>query len=139
MATFSAKPWLVTHRDNPDADRRQLFAGNPDAREPRCVRPSTEICCDADENFFEIADVAMDVPAVGIQVDDRIPDDLAGSVISHVAATSSLEYLDAARRKRVIGREDMPAAAIPADAERQDRADARGAAGHRRRAAADAR
>ena len=54
----------------------------------------------------------MHVAAIRPQIEDRIADDLAGTVIGDVAAASGLEDLDAARRERVSVREDVRAAAV---------------------------
>ena len=42
----------------------------------------------------------MHVSAIGVQVDDRIADDLAGPVVGDVSATTGLEHLDAASGER---------------------------------------
>ena len=49
-----------------------------------------------------------------------IADDLAGAVIGDVAAAAGFVHLDAARRERLRRRQDVRAAAVAADAERED-------------------
>ena len=60
----------------------------------------------------------MHVAAIGIEVDDRIADELTGTVIGDVAAASGFVHLDAARGERVGGGEDVRASAVAAHAER---------------------
>src|SRR5262249_18280805 len=48
------------------------------------------------------------------------PDDLSGSVVRDVAAATGLVHVDSTAGQRVVGRENVRSAAVPADAERQD-------------------
>ena len=72
VVALNAKPWLVTHRENPDADRRQLLRVlhprprvKPSTRVPAIpYLPATRI-----RTSFEIAHIAMDVAPVGLQIE----------------------------------------------------------------------
>ena len=61
----------------------------------------------------------MHVAAIGIEIEDRIADELARPVIRHVAAASGLEHVDAERRQSIRRCEDVRAAVL-LDADRQD-------------------
>ena len=62
----------------------------------------------------------MHVAAIGLQVEDRIADDLAGTVIGDVAAAAGLVHLDAQLGEPLVGGDDVRAAAVALDAERDD-------------------
>src|SRR5439155_16938108 len=74
---------------NADTDGREFLlpnpyagqAGNPSSLDPVIPRHSNQ-------HFLQIANVAMDVAAIGFQIDDRIPDDLTGTVIGDVATAT---------------------------------------------------
>jgi hypothetical protein len=53
------------------------------------------------------------VPAIGMQVDDGIADDLAGPVVGDVAAPAGFGDLDAARLERLRRDQDVRTPAIP--------------------------
>ena len=84
-----------------DADRGQLAVAHPDTRQPRHA-PGFDAVVGRhpDQHFLEIAHVAVDVAAVGLQIDDGIADELAGAVVGDVAAAPGLEHFDRAGRKR---------------------------------------
>ena len=65
---------------DPDADRRQLLVARPRRRSGPATRRAVDAVVGrrANQHFFEIADVAVHVAAIGLQVDDRIADELAG-------------------------------------------------------------
>ena len=119
--TLSAKPWLVIQRAirTPIAATFSLPTQTP-------VKPATRPRVDpvfgdrANKNCFEIAHVTVHVAAVGIQVDDRVADDLPWTMIGDVASAPRLVHVDAACREHVRRRQDMSAAAVAANAERQD-------------------
>ena len=121
MLTLNAKPWLVIHRAirTPIAASFSSPTHTPVSPAMRIGRDPVVGRC-SDQHFFEIANVAMDVAAIGIQVDDRIADDLSGPVIRDVAAAPGFVHLDAARGQRFVGRENVSAAAVSANAERED-------------------
>ena len=58
-------------------------------------RGDAEFPDSANQHLFEIAHVPVDVAPVGLQIDDRIADELTGTVKGHVAAASRFEQLDA--------------------------------------------
>ena len=95
VLTFSAKPWLVTHRA-----MRTPIAASFSSPTHAPVSPGNRAACDAerrrrpDQHLLEVANVAVDVAAIGLQVEDRIADELAGAVIRDVAAAAGLEDLD---------------------------------------------
>ena len=61
----------------------------------------------------------MHVAAIGIEIDDRIANQLARPVIGHVAAAAGFEHVDAERRQS-IGRCEDVGAAVLLDADGQD-------------------
>ena len=96
MQTFSAKPWLVIHPDETrTADRRQLPIPDPGTGQPR-LPPHFEpkLAEDADEHFLEVAQVAVQITAVGLQVENRVADELTRPVIGNVATAARLEEFD---------------------------------------------
>ena len=98
--TFSAKPWLVIQREI-----RTPIAASFSSPTHTPVSPATRPAVTPkrrgrpDQHLLEIAHVAVDVAAVGLQIDDRIADELTGPVIRHVAAAAGFDDLDAARRR----------------------------------------
>ena len=119
VLTLKAKPWLVTQREM-RTPMAPIFSAAPELPGPcrpirwirRPRRPTRDpgareagnapggdavAGAHADHHLFEVAHVAVDVAPVGIEVDDRIPDDLPGPVVGHVAAAAGLGDLDAER------------------------------------------
>jgi hypothetical protein len=41
-----------------------------------------------DQHLLEVTDIAMNIAAIGAKIDDWLSDQLAGTVIRHVSATS---------------------------------------------------
>ena len=78
------------------------------------------VCAHADHHVLEIADIAVHVAAIGLQVDDRIADDLAGAVIRDVAAAAGLGDLDAEFSKPFVRDQHVRAAAVALHAKRDD-------------------
>ena len=100
--TLSAKPWLVTQREMRTPIAASFSVADPDAGQPwHAPGVDAVVGRDANQHLLEIAHVAMHVAAIGLQVEDRIADDLAGAVVGDVAAAPGLVDLDAARRQRV--------------------------------------
>jgi len=95
VATLNANPWLVTSAD-PDADGANLLGDDPSAGQP-FDPPGLETVLGRhpDHDLFEIPHVPMNVTAIGPQIDDRVPHDLTGAVVGHVAAPSGFVGLDA--------------------------------------------
>ena len=94
---------------------------DPDAGQPgHAAAVDAVVGRHADQHLFQVAHVAVHVAAIGLQVDDRVADDLAGAVVGDVAAAAGLVHLDAARGQRLGGRENVRSAAVAAHAERQD-------------------
>jgi hypothetical protein len=74
----------------------------------------------ADQHLLEIADVAVDVLAIRLEIDDRVADQLPRTVEGHVAAAAGLVDLDALRRERAGVGADVGGRAARPDAERDD-------------------
>src|SRR5882724_3567739 len=75
-----------------DTYRSQLFIAYPDScktRNSHCV--DIVILCDANHDFLDIADVAMDIATIRFQIDDRITNNLSRSVISHISASAGFK------------------------------------------------
>src|SRR5690606_25618703 len=73
-----------------------LLAGGPDAGEPRHASGGDgEGGERADESFLDVADVAVQVAAVGLEVQDGIADELSRAVIGDIPAAAGLEEFDA--------------------------------------------
>jgi hypothetical protein len=49
------------------------------------------------------------VLTIGLQIEDRIADDLSRTVIGDVAAATGFEYLESPGRQRFVGRQNMRA------------------------------
>src|SRR4030095_7950861 len=82
------------------ADRANLFSSDPRARQSfNAVRGDAVVGADANHYLFEIANVSMHIASVGTQIENRISDDLAGSVICHIAAATGFMHLYALHRK----------------------------------------
>ena len=76
---------------NPNPNRRHLLVSNPDAGQARDARSrNAEIRRGTNQHLFEIAHVAMHIAPIGLQVDDRIADDLPGAVIGDIAPSASM-------------------------------------------------
>src|SRR2546426_7389534 len=92
-----------------DPDARDLPVPSPHAGVTRVARggyaePGERV----DQRLLEGAEVPVEVPLVTRQVDDRVADELAGSVERHVPAALDLEDLDA------IAAEEMPCIGVTA-------------------------
>ena len=112
VLTFRAKPWLVT--------QRAMLASHPGAGQTRqAVRRNPIVGGGQDEDLLEIAHVAVHVTAVGLEIEDRISHDLAGTVVGDVAAPAGFVDVDPPLRQLVGARQNMTAPAVAADAERE--------------------
>ena len=89
-----------------NADRADLAVADPgavQARDPR--RGDAQVGARANHRLFEQLHVAADVTAVGVEVDDRVADELAGAVVGDVAAAAGLVDFEAARAEE-LGRHE---------------------------------
>src|SRR5947208_7437096 len=92
-----------------DPDARDLAVPSPHAGVTRIPRggyaePGERV----DQRLLEGAEVPVELPLVTRQLDDRVADELAGSVERHVPAALDLEDLDA------IAAEEMPSIGVAA-------------------------
>jgi hypothetical protein len=62
----------------------------------------------------------MHIAAVGTKIDDGVSDDLAGSVICHVAAPAGLVHRDAKLGEAGMARDDVRPAAVAFHPQRDD-------------------
>src|SRR6202040_1622760 len=85
----------------PDAYRRDLLVADPDAGVARRTSGGdTEVGAHRDQNVLELADVGDDVALARppfLEGDDRIADELARTVIRHVAAAIGVYELGSDR------------------------------------------
>src|SRR5262249_189384 len=70
--------------------------------------------------LFDVAHVTVHVLAIRLEVDDRVSDDLPRAVIRDVAAASRLEDVDAQRFQMIVRGDDIRAAPVALDAQRDD-------------------
>jgi hypothetical protein len=99
-----------------NADRGDLAAPRVNAGQALDWKSiDTEVRHGPDQHFFEIANVAMNVLAIGTQIDDRITDNLAQSVISHFSAAIRLKQRHIPRSKLLFVEQDRGAIAAPAN------------------------
>src|SRR6185295_650526 len=91
------------------ADRGDLLFSDPDAG-ASCNLPALDAPAgqSVGEPELELAEEAMQVVTVGVEVADRVADELPRAVPGDVAAAGDLEQLDAAPRE-LVGR-DLEAA-----------------------------
>src|SRR5205814_10489351 len=95
-----------------DADGADLPIANPcsgQAVDPPGGDPV--VAADANHRLFQVAHVAVHVAPIGIQIEDRVTDDLSRPVIGDVSAAAGLEHLHAELREARVGRDDVRAAA----------------------------
>jgi len=87
-----------------DADRGDLpwRRVEPDAGEPVDPLPlDADGGQRPDQRLLEVADVALHVASVPVQVEDRVADQLAGAVEGRLAAAIGLDELDVRARGHV--------------------------------------
>src|SRR5208337_2429346 len=79
------------------ADRGNFLGANPNAGKlwfpfsgdtPGCYRP--------DEDFFEVAEIAMNVCIIVLKIQNRIADQLAGAMVRHIPAAVDRNNCDPA-------------------------------------------
>jgi hypothetical protein len=105
---------------DPNAYGRKLRVANPhacEAGDPSGV--DAVIRRRPNEDFLEIAYVSVNVAAVGFEVDDRVADNLTGTVIGNVSPASGLVHVDASIGEHIGRRKNVRAAPIAAHAKRQ--------------------
>ncbi len=61
----------------------------------------------------------MDVLSIGLEIDDRVADDLPGTVVGDIAAAAGFVDGDASRLEQRGRGEDVRAASVASDAERE--------------------
>ena len=72
---------------NSHSNRRDFFITYPNARKPYDAPAFNSVIRDrANQHFFEVAHVAMNVTAIRFEIDDGITDELTGAVIGDVSA-----------------------------------------------------
>ena len=140
--TFSAKPCIVTHRDRrtPMAATFAARSAPPGSRGSPGQRrglawstqtptsfgsPSRKLALDAvgegegDHHAGEVAHVATDVAAIGVEVEDGVRHELPGPVIRDVAAAAGLVHVDPAARE--LGPRDEDVLLLRSAPQRDDR------------------
>jgi hypothetical protein len=76
---------------NSHSNRRDLFIANPDASEALDATALDSVIRNrANQYFFEVAHVAMNIAAIGFEIDYWITDELTGAVVSDIAAAPGL-------------------------------------------------
>src|SRR5262249_14927366 len=79
----------------PHSNRGNLLVTNPDTSEAFDSPPiHIKLRDRADQHLFDVADVAMNIAAVGFEIDYGITHKLARTVVSHVAAATGLVNAD---------------------------------------------
>src|SRR4030095_9235698 len=74
---------------DPDADRANLLIANPGASESLDPpRPQSIVAAHANHHFFQVANITVDIAAVGAQVENRVANDLPGTVVGDIATAS---------------------------------------------------
>jgi hypothetical protein len=91
---------------DPNADGRELFLtsrrADPHASQTwHAHTRHTKRSDGLDEHLFEVPHVAVDVAAIRLEIENRIPDELTGTVIRDVAASARVEDADSGRRQDV--------------------------------------
>jgi hypothetical protein len=95
------------------ADGAELGVSQPYARMLRdALSGDSEVGACSDHDLLEIANVTMDVAAVGGEVENRIDDGLPGAMKRDVAAASALENVDALGAEGVDGKQQMLSSSI---------------------------
>ena len=77
------------------------------------MRGYAVVCANANHHLFEIAYVSMHIASFRTKIENRISDDLSGTVIRHITAAASFMHLDAVHRKLPVAGNDMRTAATP--------------------------
>jgi hypothetical protein len=101
-------------------DGRQLLGPHPGTGQTGdALGRNPVVCGRPNEDFFEVAHVAVDVAAIGFEIENGIAHDLAGTVVGDVAAPAGFVDVDTPRRQLIEAGENVAAPAIAAHAERQ--------------------
>src|SRR5712691_7478415 len=92
-----------------DADRRELHTVGPHAGQARRpgLRSDSQLVEVRDKRRLETRDVVTDRDAQSRQVEDRVADELAGAVISGLAAAIHPDHVDSARPALVVAPENV--------------------------------
>ena len=93
--TFRAKPWLVTHLAIRTPIAASFSSPTHTPVSPASARRNAEPGHRTDQHLFQIANVTVNVAAIRAEVDDRVADELTGTVIRDIPAASCLDYLHA--------------------------------------------
>src|SRR5207249_2197035 len=105
----------------PHADGRQLFPTYPDAGQSwNPFSLDSEIGRCPNQHILQIAHVTVHVTAIGLQIENRIADDLTRTVIRDVAAAPGLMDFDASRRQHLGAGHYVRTAAVAAHTECND-------------------
>jgi hypothetical protein len=81
---------------NPHTDGCDLPLGNPDPREA-LLPPGGDVepLQGADQGLFEVPEILVQVFPVRAEIENRIPNELAGAVVGNVSSPADVEHLDA--------------------------------------------
>jgi hypothetical protein len=93
VLTLSAKPCEVIQPLETRTPMAATFS-SPDPHAGEAVLAAgrnTETCERTDQHLLQVTHVAVQVAAVGLQVEDGVADELAGAVVGDVAAAAGLE------------------------------------------------
>lgn len=103
-----------------DANGGELFVADPDTGEALNATGRNPIVFrDANEDFLQITHVAVHVQTIGMQIENRIADELSRTVIRDVAAAPGFEDVDAGRLQRIGRGTHVRPPTVASDAERQ--------------------
>jgi len=104
------------------ADGADLLGADPRASQPGDAAGGQPVVgADANHHFFDVANVAVHVAAIRLEVENRIADHLAGAVISDVATAAGLVNGDPEFVQTCGGGKDVRASAVTFDSEGDDR------------------
>src|SRR5262249_16115766 len=105
---IEAEPGARSHAPAPHSNGPGLFAADPHAGETGdALRGHAVLCDGANQHLFQIAHITVHVAAIRLEVDDRVADELPGTVICDIAASTGLVHVDASSRQRLRSREDV--------------------------------
>jgi hypothetical protein len=80
---------------NSHSNRRDLFIAHPNASKPLDAPALNPVIRNrANQYFFEVAHVAMNITAIRFEIDDWITNELPGAVVSDIAAASGFVDFD---------------------------------------------
>ena len=101
-----------------DADAAELVVAAPDAAAPRITpRDHAAIGSQPQHQLFETGDMIGHGKMAGSQMDNRIDDQLTGTVIGDVPAPLDLHHLNTASSKEGFGNTQVFTAASPPEGE----------------------